>query len=171
MANKDQYKAADFIKAIKGSGGIISTIASRVGCDWNTAKKYITAYTTIKDAYDAEIEANTDTAESVVITNIKATIAIQQRELRLAQLAESSGNDKEAIAHYRLALSDATDAKWWLTRKGKDRGFTERSELTGADGGDLTLTLKDWRSERQRRLDEAAEINGMFNDDDLDTKD
>jgi hypothetical protein len=33
------YNAQQFIKAIKNSGGIITTIAARVGCDWDTAKK------------------------------------------------------------------------------------------------------------------------------------
>jgi transposase len=29
------------LKAIKGCGGIVSTVAKRLKCDWNTADKYI----------------------------------------------------------------------------------------------------------------------------------
>jgi len=45
----DHYKASQFIAAIPGSAGIISIIARRVGCDWNTAKKYVTPVTIRKD--------------------------------------------------------------------------------------------------------------------------
>lgn len=45
---KNLYTAAQFIEAIPGTGGIISAIAKRVGCDWITAKKYITELITKK---------------------------------------------------------------------------------------------------------------------------
>jgi hypothetical protein len=63
----DHLKAEDFIKHIPGSGGIISTIASRVGCAWHTAKKYIEKYPTIGQAYDDEVERTVDVAEAVVL--------------------------------------------------------------------------------------------------------
>lgn len=31
-----KYTAEQFIKAIRGSGGVISQIAATVGCDWHT---------------------------------------------------------------------------------------------------------------------------------------
>lgn len=68
---KNLYTAAQFIQAIPGSGGIISTIAKRVGCEWSTARKYINDMPTVKQAYDDECEAVSDLAESVLITNIK----------------------------------------------------------------------------------------------------
>ena len=71
MANRNQYKAEQFINAIKGSGGIVSTIAKRVGCDWNTAKKYVDTMPTIKAAYDAECESVLDLAEVKLIENIE----------------------------------------------------------------------------------------------------
>ena len=46
MANA-HYTAKQFIEAIPGSGGIVSTIARRVGCNWYTAKKYIDNYPTV----------------------------------------------------------------------------------------------------------------------------
>jgi hypothetical protein len=65
------YKAQDFINAIPGSGGIVSTIAKRVGCTWKTAKSYIDGYPTVKAAYEDECEAVADLAESVLITSIR----------------------------------------------------------------------------------------------------
>ena len=106
-----RYTAAQFIEAIPGSGGIISTIAARVGCAWHTAKKYITTYPTIQRAYDDECEKITDLAESTLIKSIRD--------------------------------GDVASAKWWLTRKGKERGFVQRQEITGADGGPVILTWPD----------------------------
>jgi hypothetical protein len=36
---------------------------------------------------------------------------------------------------------DTADAKWYLTKKGKHRGYSDRMELTGADGGDLPIVI------------------------------
>jgi len=69
--SRDLYTAAQFIEAIKGSGGIVSTIAKRIGCTWHTAKKYIDTYSTIEVAYNAECERVDDLAESILITSIK----------------------------------------------------------------------------------------------------
>lgn len=100
MSNR--YKATDFIVAIPGSGGIISTIAKRVGCDWWTARRAIDSMPTVKEVYDSESETVLDMAESVLLKNIKE--------------------------------GDSADAKWYLSRKGKARGYVERQEMTGPDG-------------------------------------
>lgn len=70
MAGKDQYKAQEFIAVIPGTGGVIDTIAKRVGCDWHTAKKYIEDHPTVKQAYENEKSRVDDAARSVVISNI-----------------------------------------------------------------------------------------------------
>lgn len=61
------YNAKQFIEAITGSGGIVSTIARRVGCDWRTAKKYIDDLPTVNQAYQNECERVLDIAESTII--------------------------------------------------------------------------------------------------------
>ena len=71
MANSQQFTAQQFIDAIKSSGGIIATIAKRVGCDWHTAKKYIENHPTIKQAYENERSAIDDLAESTVLKAIQ----------------------------------------------------------------------------------------------------
>lgn len=102
-----QYSAQQFIEAIPKTGGIISTIAARVGCDWHTAKKYITNYPTIRQAYEDECERVTDLAETKLIEAM-------------------TGGDLIAI-------------KFYLATKGKRRGYTERQEITGADGGPIVI--------------------------------
>jgi hypothetical protein len=115
----DHYKANQFIVNIPGSAGIITIIARRVGCSWNTAQKFITEYPTVAAAYKAECESPKDTAESVVIRNI--------------QLAAKQQQEADAPV-------DSTDAKWYLTMKAKDRGYSTRQEITGPDGGAVSVT-------------------------------
>lgn len=70
MAGKNGYTAAQFIKAIPGTGGIISEIADRVGCSWITAKKYIYEFSTVQEAYQEECNRVTDKARG----NVKRAI-------------------------------------------------------------------------------------------------
>ena len=64
------YKTKDFIDAIPGSAGIISTIARRVGCVWNTADRWVTDKPTVRQAYDDECERVLDMAEGIVLQGI-----------------------------------------------------------------------------------------------------
>lgn len=57
-------------KAISGSGGIISTIAGRLNCDWHTADRYIKLHN-LQDEVRAEKESLLDFAESQLLNNIK----------------------------------------------------------------------------------------------------
>ena len=65
------YKASEFIEAIKDSGGVISTIADRVGCSRPTVTKYIDEYVTVRTAFEAERNRVTDKARSNVIDAIE----------------------------------------------------------------------------------------------------
>jgi len=105
----DHYKAQDFIDAIPGSGGIISTIAKRVGCAWNTARKYIDNYATVRRAYDNECEKVTDLAEAVIVKGIQ---------------------DK-----------DVQTAKWYLTMKGRSRGYVQSQRNENEHSGAVTVRV------------------------------
>ena len=62
-----QFTQEQFKKAIPGSGGIIATIAKRVGCSWHTAQTYIRDTPTLAQIYENEANTVDDLAESVVI--------------------------------------------------------------------------------------------------------
>lgn len=70
MADKKHYTAAQFIKAIPGTGGIISALADKVGCTWHTAKKYVTEYATVAEAWEAERNRITDKARHNIVKAI-----------------------------------------------------------------------------------------------------
>lgn len=107
------YNAQQFIDAIPGTGGIVSAIARKVQCDWETAKKWIDNYPTVKRAYDAECESMLDLAESTILRSIKD--------------------------------GDTSDAKWYLTKKGKHRNYGDSVVLTGEGGGDIRINVVDYR--------------------------
>ena len=65
-----KYRAQQFIKAIPGTGGVISDIADRVGCKWHTAKKYIDDYVSVKEAYDEECNRVSDAAKGKIVNAI-----------------------------------------------------------------------------------------------------
>ena len=71
MGKSNHYSAELFIKAIPGTGGIISLIARKLDVDWHTVKKYIEEYATVKRAYEAEKEGITDLAEAGLIKAIR----------------------------------------------------------------------------------------------------
>lgn len=105
-------KKEDVLTAINDSGGIMSTIAKRLSCDWHTAKKWCHKFEETAQALDDETEKVLDLAESKLYASI------------------NEGNTQ--------------DAKWLLSTKGKRRGFSERHEITGADGGAINAVIT-WR--------------------------
>ena len=119
-----KYTADDFAKAIVGSGGIISTVAARVGCGWITAKTYIDKNKSLKELYDAELETVLDVAESVVMGNIQA-----------AQKQQKASNFTRQV--------DSNDAKWLLSKKGKRRGYGNDDEAApeGAGNGEVVIYI------------------------------
>ena len=120
MARSQQYTAKQVIEAIKGTGGIKTVIAQRLGCHRHTVDNYIERYTTVAQAYEDERETVADFAESVVGQNIR--LAFQRQASEKAEV-------------------DSTDAKWFLAMKAKDRGYAERREVTGPEGESVRITV------------------------------
>jgi hypothetical protein len=59
------------IKAIKGSGGVMSTIAKKLNVDWHTAKSYVKLYPETRQAYKNEEEFILDIADAKLYDNVK----------------------------------------------------------------------------------------------------
>lgn len=93
------------LDAIRNSGGIMSTIAEKLGVTWHTAKSYVDKWPETIQAFEDERNRIVDMAESVLVKSIRN--------------------------------GDTQDAKWLLSRLGKDRGYVERQETTGKDGGPI----------------------------------
>ena len=120
----------EILAAIAGSGGVKTTIASPLGVTGQTVSAYLLQWTSVQEAYDDECKGTGDIARSIVIGNLKAAYSQQAEAARRGD--------------WSAAVVDSADAKWWLKMKERDE-FSERSELTGADGADITIrvTLSD----------------------------
>ena len=68
---KRKYTKTQVMTAIRGSGGVISAIAERLGCAWNTVQSYLEAYPDVMRAYQDEQERVDDLAESVLIKSMQ----------------------------------------------------------------------------------------------------
>lgn len=60
---KKHYKKSEILTAVKGSGGIITTVAAKLCCDWHTAKANIDRYEETRGAYRDELETGLDLVE------------------------------------------------------------------------------------------------------------
>jgi len=108
MGKPYNFTKETVLAAIKDSASIMSTIAKRLGCTWDTANRFCRKWEETRQALENETETILDMAESTVFKNIK------------------DGNSQ--------------DAKWLLSTKGKNRGYNERHEITGADGEAIKVT-------------------------------
>ena len=68
---KKIYKKADIFEAIKGSGGIVTTVALALNCDWHTAKANIEKYEETREAFSGELETGLDLVEGKAYAQAK----------------------------------------------------------------------------------------------------
>lgn len=71
MGRKPTISKKKMLKAIQGTGGVVSLIAKRLDVDWHTAKKYLEK-DEIKQAYEAECDTVADLAETVIFEALNA---------------------------------------------------------------------------------------------------
>ena len=122
-STRTTYTADEVISAIKGSGGVKTTIAKRLGVTRQTVDNYLDRWVTVKDAYIEEKQGIDDAAVSVVMQDIVRNQNVQtakwwiERKLDefkpkqdvhikdWRQLAEQMGADPDTVD--RLLDADA----------------------------------------------------------------
>lgn len=113
----------EVLAAIKDSDGIKTVIAARLGVTRQTVDSYLQRWKTAQDAYDTEEESTLDIAESIITTNLRNLVKVQEQ-------ADREGKPSSGVVN-------SGDAWQLLKTKGKKRGYVDRQEHTGADGKDL----------------------------------
>lgn len=94
MSSSKGYTEKKVLAAIKGSGGIITTISNRLGCEWHTAKKLVNRWESTKQAYKDERETILDMSESTLLKSIKDGDT-QSAKWMLSTLGADRGFGKE----------------------------------------------------------------------------
>lgn len=90
-------------KSAQSSGGVVVTIARRLGVTRQTVYSYAKKWKTVQDVIDDERETMLDMAEGAL--------------------------------YKAVANDNMTGIIFLLKTRGKERGYVERQELTGANGG------------------------------------
>lgn len=105
-----------FLAALPGTGGVKKLIAERLDCNPNTVALALKrpSWADVLEAYNEECERVKDLAEETIIH------AMTQK----TDLPEASKN-----------------ARWYLTRKAKERGYADESKVT-VQGGDRPLRVQ-----------------------------
>ena len=96
MSSSKGYTEKKVIAAIKGSGGIVTTIANRLGAEWHTAKKLTEKWESTKQAVRDERETILDMSESTVLKSIKEGNT-QDAKWLLSSLAKDRGYGVDGV--------------------------------------------------------------------------
>lgn len=136
ISDQAQYGYEAFRAAIEGSYGVISSVAAAVGCSRGTVENALERWPDLREKLAAEKGRLVGMATSALVADI--------------QNAESPGHQRA----YMFALKT----------QGKDDGFTDRREITGADGaGLLEMSPEVISTIREMGLD-VAEVMRQFED-------
>ena len=65
------YSLEEVLRAVEGSGAIMSVVATRLGCEWQTAKKYVLKYPEAVKLFESEELKGVDSAESKLLELVR----------------------------------------------------------------------------------------------------
>ena len=130
MSNSKRFTTKQFISAIPGTGGIISSLAEKVGCGWHTAKRYLEDYATVAEAWEEERNKITDKAKHNIIKSI------QKGDLQMSkwwlQVIDREFMPKEKIeAVHSGEINSMTPEEWREERK---KRMDKVNDIMGEEG-------------------------------------
>lgn len=116
----DKFTADEMIAALLDTKGMITLAAKRLGCAPNTVRRYIATYPTVAQAKQ---EAHEGLGDQVELTLVG--MALGERD-----------------KHGKYTREPNIAALIFLAKtKFKERGFVERVENTGVDGGEIIIKV------------------------------
>lgn len=116
MANTEKYTAQQMADALIATNGMRTMAATRLGCEYRTVVRYIKKYKVCQDAENLSKQRMGDRVESTLLA------------MALGVRSEDGKEWKEAPNIASLIFL----AKVHPTMR--ERGYTERHEITGKDG-------------------------------------
>jgi len=123
-----KYTVKQVAAALEKAGGYKTHAAKHLGCSYQTVLNYMEWYPQLNDVLDAIVEANKDVAEYVV-QGIMRRAAQKLQHPKACKTCGAGGIDP--------TRTEADVALKYLRYKGQDRGYVERSEISGINGGPI----------------------------------
>ena len=119
---RQRYTAEQVANALTAAQGMKTVAARNLGCTYQTVQNYIERYATVRQALDEALERLGDKIESTLLS-------------RAFGKYDDDGNEIMPPSTAELIFLAKTHPAM------KRRGYSERHELTGADGGALEFKL------------------------------
>jgi hypothetical protein len=110
MRKTCKYSVKQIVSAISKSGGIKSTIAKRLGCNWETASKLIKFSDETQEAYRCEREAILDMCETTLLTSINSG-DVQSSKWLLSTLGRDRGFGEKLEVSGKILTDTMTPAE------------------------------------------------------------
>jgi len=160
MKKQQKFDITDFRRAIDDVGAEPTKIAARIGCSRGTVYTYLRKYPELKTAFEArkggsvqeQVLFPKERFETAIVGSMGIKTGIAQRVGCTRQTVENAlerwPDLKLMIDDERSSIIDLAETKlmqqvtggelrailFTLETLGKDRGWTKRTEVTGADG-------------------------------------
>lgn len=80
----------------------------------------------------------------------------------LTDARESMLDNAESMLYKKVLEGSTVELLFFLKTQGRNRGYVERQEVTGKDGGSVTVTLQDWRQQTAASRKQAAAVVDDF---------
>ena len=114
---KKIFKKQDILNAIKDSGGIITSVAVALNCDWHTAKANIERYEETQEAFNGELETGLDLVEGKAYAQarngdgamIRFILATKGRNRGYGETAPQSADDTAEDTEIKIEIVDGGD--------------------------------------------------------------
>ena len=114
---KKMFNKQDILDAIKDSGGIVTTVALALACDWHTAKANIERYKETREAFDGELETGLDLVEGKAYSQarngdgamIRFILATKGRKRGYGETAPQSADDTAEDTEIKIEIVDGGD--------------------------------------------------------------
>lgn len=135
--NNEKLTAEETIAALKETRGMITYAARRLGVAYNTIRRMIDTYPTVKAAYD---EFQEQIADDIELTSLSMALGKKS--------ADGKSWEQEPNVTLLIFLSKTHPAL-------RKRGYAERQEVTGAGGGAIEYKLIYPESPKKRINDDS----------------
>lgn len=129
MSAKKNITIGQIKDAITKCGGVISLVSNELGCGRKNVYDRIEKTPKLKEHLLEVKERTNDVAENIVINAMTMGVVYRQREIK-----KGKDKGKKVVVPVEIfANEQIKTAKWYLERKGKDRGYNTRHEVVGAN--------------------------------------